>query len=73
MRDFTALAPEVTFPEIDPPVMDAVDAMLARLSAAQWGEAACVGRRLVQATLDGNVETRRHLRLCERLLNRAGY
>jgi len=68
MRDFSAPAPEVTFPEIDPPVMDAVDAMLVRLAATQWGQAACQARRLVTATLDGNVETRRQLRISERLL-----
>ena len=66
-----ALSParsEIVFCEIDPSVQDAVDAMLTRLAAAQWGQAACQARRLVTATLDGNVETRRQLRISERLL-----
>lgn len=68
MRDFTAPAAEVLFPEIDPSMADAVDAMLERLYALQYAEAMILGRKLVTATLSGDFDTRIALRRCERFL-----
>ena len=53
MRDLTAPAPEVVFPEIDPFLTAEIDEALVALANTRSADAAIIARRLVNATADG--------------------